>query len=77
MCQCATPAGADVNIHGKDGTTALIEAARNGYDDCVQKLLDAGADVNARNASDNTSLIYAVARATQTVSKCLFKPEQL
>ena len=52
-------AGADVNMHGKDGTTALIEAVRNGYDNCVQKLLDVGADVNARNARESTALIHA------------------
>ena len=52
-------AGADVNKDGKHGTTALIEAAFNGYGDCVQKLLETGVDVNARNAYDNTALIYA------------------
>ena len=39
-------AGADVNRHDRNGSTALMDAARNGSMSMVRILLDAGADAN-------------------------------
>ena len=41
--------GVDVNVHDKDGRTALIEAARDGHEKCVEVFITAGADVNVQN----------------------------
>ena len=39
-------AGADVNLRHKDGRTALMMAAGEGHNKCVEQLIQAGADVN-------------------------------
>jgi ankyrin repeat protein len=44
-------AGADINLQAKDGDTALMEAAANGYKDLVSALLSAGADPNLQTTS--------------------------
>ena len=44
----------------KTGKPALIEAAKGGYDECVDLLLSSGASVNLRNKFGNTALIAAV-----------------
>jgi len=51
--------GADVNLAGKSGATALMVAA--GDLAKVRLLLERGADVNARSAGGNTALRHAVA----------------
>jgi ankyrin repeat protein len=51
--------GADVNLAGKGGTTALMVAA--GDIAKVRLLVDRGADVNARSAGGNTALRHAMA----------------
>ena len=35
-----------MNTRRRDGYTALMCAAKNGHDDCVELLIRAGADVN-------------------------------
>ncbi len=53
-------AGMDPNTTGKAGKTALMVAARGGYMEIVQLLLDKGADVNARDKRfEATPLIWA------------------
>jgi ankyrin repeat protein len=49
----------EVNGRTKDGTTALIVAARHGYREVVWALLDKGAEVNARDNQGATALILA------------------
>ena len=41
--------GHDVIIQDKDGCTAVIFVAREGYDEYLELLLTAGADVNKQN----------------------------
>ncbi len=48
--------GADPNVAGEHGTTALHCAARLGYSKVVHALLNAGADVNARDDEDLSPL---------------------
>ncbi len=50
-------AGIDVNIRDDRGSTALIEAAKWGYDS--RMLLNAKAEVNIRDGSGSTALIEA------------------
>ena len=52
-------AGADPNIQDKTRSTALIEAASNGYEAGVRILINAQADVNAQDKYGFTSLMLA------------------
>ena len=53
-------AGADVNDKTIDGRTALAFAAVEGYEKCIQSLLEAGAHVNAAKDKDGvTALMMA------------------
>ncbi|TPP58580.1 Ankyrin repeat domain-containing protein 50 [Fasciola gigantica] len=51
--------GADVNLSGPDGRSALRAASWAGHEEIVQRLLDAGADVNQQDAEGRSSLIAA------------------
>ncbi len=51
--------GADIKVKQKDGWTALMMAAIDGYTDTVKALLDKGADVNAKNNKGQTALDWA------------------
>jgi ankyrin repeat protein len=53
--------GADVNLRGRDGTTALTEATFYGHQPVIKELLMRGADVNALSI-DGTPLDIAVSR---------------
>ena len=55
--------GADIKQKDKDGETALFKAARNGFADCLQTLVDAKADLNERNKKDETPLMLASSNA--------------
>lgn len=60
--------GADVDFRGKNGYTALIQAARDGRSHLVKILLPLGADVNAIATETNeTSLILAAKRNRKEV----------
>ena len=64
--------GADVNLPGKGGDTPLIAAARVGYLDAVNWLLEAGAKVDTPNRMGETALIVAVQqRQAQAVKRLL------
>lgn len=52
------PKTSDVNLHGKRGTTPLMDAAAFGSLDAMKLLLAAGADVNAANAFGATALMW-------------------
>jgi ankyrin repeat protein len=43
----------------KNGVTALMLAADNGHDKCVQLLIDSGADVNIQSNVGSTALQMA------------------
>jgi len=52
-------AGADVNMRGPEGQTALHAASSAGFSKVIQRLLDAGAEVNARTVDGITPLTAA------------------
>ena len=51
--------GADVNVEGSDGGTALMIASLQGHPSCISLLLDRGADVNAKTNNGATALMLA------------------
>jgi ankyrin repeat protein len=63
--------GADVNVVGKQGITALMWAAGNGYQDTVELFLDKNADVNTEDNNGYTALIHAANNGYKNVVKLL------
>jgi uncharacterized protein len=53
--------GAKVNLHDKDGDTALISIAEENNVEALKALLDAGAKVDAANKDGETALMKAAA----------------
>ena len=49
----------NVNDKNKDGSTALIEAARYNHERIVSLLIDRGADINCKNNYGDTALMRA------------------
>lgn len=64
-------AGADPNITGKDGDTALMAASRNGNTDLVKILLDAGAKPDLVDEDGFTALMRAADQGYDDVVKLL------
>ena len=54
-----------------NNTTALIEAAYHGHEDCLQLLLDHSAQVNLQNSNEDTALIVASQRCHTKCVECL------
>jgi ankyrin repeat protein len=52
-------AGANINLKGKEGHTALMCAAMAGYADSTQALIEAGADLDAKDDNGNTAMMLA------------------
>ena len=48
-----------MNVQHQHGWTALIKAACNGHDKCVDTLIRAGADVDIQTKYGRTALIVA------------------
>lgn len=64
--------GADVNVLGQDGSTALRNAAMNGYADIVEIVLEAGADPNISTKGPiGTPLCAAAQMAHDEIVKLL------
>ena len=64
--------GADINLAGAGGRTALMLAASENRSDLVRHLLAAGARVNATNSRGGTALMYAaVGGDSETVAVLL------
>ena len=57
--------GANPNFKGKGGFTPIVIAARNGYLDIVQYLLDHGAEMDKRDNSRKKSALLAAAFKSQ------------
>lgn len=51
--------GADPNVKGEQGSTALLIAAQNSNIEVAKLLIDAGADVSATDDEDNGALHFA------------------
>ena len=65
-------AGGNPNTQtGPNGETALMIAARYGYDKGVQVLLNASADVNIQNSEGNTALHFAADKGHLGICKML------
>ena len=52
-----------------DSTTPLMQAVRNGHEQCVNAWIEAGADVNSRDEDGSTALFMAVAENHLTIVK--------
>ena len=48
-----------IQARARNGETALMKAASEGYDSCVQQLVEAGADVNLNDNESTTALMHA------------------
>ena len=57
--QIALNKGANVNTTDREGRTALMIAAQEGYANLAGRLIQNGADVNAKNSQGNTALMLA------------------
>jgi hypothetical protein len=66
-------AGANVNYRNSEGDTALCEAIRGGYTDCVRALLAGQTDVNARCRGGDTPLVVAAGGGDEDVVNTLLK----
>ena len=66
-------AGADVNVKGTDGRTALWVAAWKGHAEIVKLLLESKADVNAANIYSATALILASHNGHTEIVKTLLE----
>ena len=66
-------AGADVNAADTFGTSALMNAATNGYKECVRRLIGAGADVNGKDTTGKTALHFASQRLELDCADLLLK----
>ena len=60
MLSALIAAGANVNVHAKDGTTPLMLASEQGFPEAVRVLIKAGANVNAHNNKGQSVLAVAM-----------------
>jgi ankyrin repeat protein len=51
--------GADFNLKDNSGSTALMWAAAQGYEETVKLLIQSGADINQKNQGGYTALMLA------------------
>lgn len=63
--------GVDVNERGRDGTTALMMAAKLGYEAVVDALLKNRADVDFVTNNSQTALGYAIAHGHTKIEELL------
>ena len=69
-------AGADLNIQGKSGATALMKAIYYGYGhtETVKVLIAAGADLNIQDNNGKTALDIAKQKGNQDIINLLSTP---
>ncbi len=65
--------GAGLDFQDELGSTALINAVKEGKTNVIKLLLDAGADIYILDNSDNTALDYAVKLQNRDIMKLLSK----
>ena len=63
--------GADPNVKGREGATAVTISAEHGHAELVKVLLGGGADVNGKNDHGNTALMYGAEYGHLEVVKAL------
>lgn len=59
MADLLLKSGANINLTDKNGNTALMEAAKNGYGNVVKLLMSAGAKADAKNNDGMTAIALA------------------
>ena len=69
--QACLAAGADPNLRGYFGRTALLDAAEWIHADCVEALLAAGADLTATSVAGNSPLHLAASRGCRATTAAL------
>ena len=67
----------NINAQDKDGDTALIFAAKRGYDNILDLLLQEGADPNLRNFKERTPLMEATKRGKANIVTKLLEIDSL
>jgi len=65
--------GADVNLQGHNGWTALALAAQFGHERVVELLLRRGAEVNLQDSQGGTALMFAMCSAKGSISSSIVK----
>ena len=63
----------DINHQDKEGWTALMEAAHNGHEAIMKRLIKNGADINIQNNEGLTAFALAIIKGHEKIVKCLFK----
>jgi uncharacterized protein len=71
IVQALLSAGANVNARGKNGATALINAAEANHPDSLKMLLDAGAQLESKATRGRTPLMIAVMNGSVDAARFL------
>ncbi len=76
MVRLLLKGGANRNVRGRDGRTALMWAAISGHLEITQALLQGSADVHAKDQMGRTARVYAKERGFAEVVRLLTETEK-